>query len=181
MVHQIQTVMQPRTYAADRAWSDAYLPAYRLIVATYLIVPAPFLMDTRRATDLTTITGGGLEVACRVRGYNYAARYGDEFTIRDQRTSGAETEMSKIMRGFGTHIVYGFSHPERPGKLSAWLLGDLSIFRQWIGRAHMQRGILPGALGPMQSDGTQFRAFRIDDLPPAFVIARKPYPIAAAA
>ena len=74
---------------------------------------APRHVDLKRNGDLVMIPFGGMNIAQRLRrphkGYFYA--YGLDFTIRTRLESGAETEMSKIMRGLGDWFFYG--HMER--------------------------------------------------------------------
>lgn len=176
MLQQSAHIAQPvtaGTYAADRRRSDPYLPAMREVAGRHLLIPTDAYTDCNLGSDLTTINGGALHIACRVRGHQYLAKYGDQCTIRDSRASGTETELAKILSGYGTHIVYGFAHAFVPGALAAWFVGDLNTFRRWYRREQYRTGQEPGCLSKWFADGTRFRSFRLDDLPPAFVIARQ--------
>lgn len=161
------------TYESDRRRSDPYLPAMREVAGRHLLVQTDAHADRTLGSDLTTINSGVLHIACRVRGYEYLAKYSNEFTLRDSRKSGAQTELAKILAGHGTHIVYGFAHPVTPGALAAWFIGDLDIFRCWFRKEQYRTGQQPGSISREFPDGTRFRWFDIDTLPPSFVIARQ--------
>lgn len=159
--------------ARSKSWTDALLPRVKQVIANYLITEAPFEEDARHGTDLIVLTLEAKRIAVRLRRAQYAARYGDQFTIRSSRPSGNETELSKIVSGWGDYLFYGFEHADDPLSLSRWLLGDLKVFRLWHS---MQLGMrrrpwMPQANGDGSSE---FHAYRVADLPPDFIIARYP-------
>lgn len=117
------------SYAKDRAWSDLKLPAIRQIVGPLLLEPAAFKVDAMEATDLMIIQARDLRIAARVRKAEYAKTYPYEFTISSSRTSGAKTEMAKIIEGFGDWMFYGFSDDDNGPGIGRWYLIDLDIFR----------------------------------------------------
>lgn len=117
------------SYSKDRAWSDLKLPAIRQIVGPLLLEPADFKVDAMEATDLMIIQARDLRIAARVRKAEYAQKYPYEFTIRSSRTSGAKTEMAKIIEGFGDWMFYGFSDDDNGPGIGRWYLIDLAIFR----------------------------------------------------
>ena len=107
----------------------------------------------------------------RTPGYVQRADYANEFTIRARRDSGAKTELAKVLEGWGDYLFYG--HGDGAAGFTAWMLGDLRVFRLWFNRrvVLMPAGDMPGK--PFQNgDGTHFRSFKIDELPEGFVIAR---------
>lgn len=162
------------SFERDFDWQRALIPAVKRVLAQYLIAEAPFEEDARHNTDLIVLKLDTVRVACRLRRIEYAARYPDEFTIRSSRPRGTETELSKVLSGWGDYIFYGFAGAE-PGQLAGWLLGDLKAFRIWH---HRTLAILPAGQAPgveqRNGDGSStFRAYRIDDLPAEFVVARK--------
>lgn len=57
-------------------------------------------------------------------------RYPHEFTLRRNRDSGAETELSKLLKGFGDLVFYGFAD-DSGSRLKSAFLGDLAAFRRW--------------------------------------------------
>ena len=60
-------------------------------------------------------------------------QYGSEFTIRAGRPSGAKTELTKIIEGWGDYFFYGFADPTEI-YLAQWLIGSLNAFRLWHSR-----------------------------------------------
>lgn len=159
--------------AASKSWTDALLPRVKQIIGLHLITEAPFKEDARHNTDLIVLTLEAKRIAVRLRHAEYLARYGDQFTIRVSRPSGIETELSKVISGWGNYLFYGFEHAGNPFDLAAWLLGDLNVFRLWHSRALAvgQKPWIPKQNGDGSSD---FHAYRISDLPPEFIIARYP-------
>jgi hypothetical protein len=159
--------------ARDREFSRRFLPHLKQIVGEHVIREAPMEEDLDRNTDLIVLELNGIRVACRVRRPVYEDLYPDEFTIRTARPSRARTELTKIVEGWGTHLLYGFGDEAEP-RLRRWVLGDLHDFRLWFGRYLARHaGQLPGWERP-NADGTLFRAFRYRDLPPTFVRASWP-------
>jgi len=159
----------------DKGWSDELLPQVKRILGEHLLVPAPREEDIERATDLMAATltlPMGLRVACRLRRGDQLRRdpaRGEEFTIRSGRRSGAETELAKMVSGWGSHLFYGFADDE----VLCWLLGDLNVFRLWFNR-HLAAhgGALPGRELVNRDGVSKFLAIPIAELPPEFVLAR---------
>jgi hypothetical protein len=114
-------------YLTDRAWSDVMIPQIFKIVGPLLLEPAPFEMDVNQATDLLLFKAKDMRIAARIRRPGYCEKYPHEFTIRSHRQSGAETEMRKIINGFGDWMFYG--HADRNNIISRWFLIDLHAFR----------------------------------------------------
>lgn len=153
-----------------------YLPAVKTAIAAHLISEAPIEEDMKRNTDLMVLKMDQLRISVRIRRheYLYKLNYRNEFTIRKSVPSGVETELGKVISGWGTHIFYGFAGKQNY-ELAAWMLGDLNLFRGWLFKATCKnRGILPGQDVP-NGDGTRGQAFTIADLPDDFVIARVPF------
>ena len=150
------------------------LARVKQIVANYLITEAPFHEDARHNTDLIVLTVEAKRIAVRLRRYEYADRYGDEFTIRASRPNGTPTELSKVVSGWGDYIFYGFAHPDNPFDLSRWLLGDLHEFRLWHSIKLGTPGRRPWSVQENGDGSSGFHAYRIADLPPKFVVARYP-------
>lgn len=159
--------------AASKSWTDALLPRVKQVIANYLIVEAPFEEDARHGTDLIVLTLEAKRIAVRLREQRYASRYGDEFTLRSSRPSGVQTELAKVISGWGDYFFYGFADDEDPFGLSRWLLGDLKVFRLWFSEELGQKA-RPRRWDVRENrDGSsKFHAFRVTDLPEEFVIAR---------
>ena len=89
------------SYQSDRSWSDQFLPQVRAIVGPHLLVPAPFELDAKEATDLMVLRARDMTIAVRLRRPGYADKYRYQFTIRSKRDSGSKTEMAKLLEGWG--------------------------------------------------------------------------------
>lgn len=159
-------------YGADRAWSDQYIPHMKQIIGPHLLVESSFEIDTKRASDLVLMQAAALMIACRVRRPGYADRYPDQFTLRFRRDSGAETEYSKVVNGWGDWMFYGHAHATEAGRVDRWMLINLRHFRAQLinepTRKTIKNGVTPNG------DGTHFRWFDVTSFArdPALLIAR---------
>lgn len=133
--------------------------------------------DAEKNTDLIVFTLGAIRVACRIRRFNQYEKYGEQFTIRADRPSGAKCEFEKLLEGWGDYFFYGFSNEAEDG-LHAWFIADLKPFRTFVNK-HLIRngGKLPGVKLPNRDDSSQFYAYWIHQLPASFIVARKSVPI----
>lgn len=167
--------MQPDV-AYDFEFGRQFLSELKMIAGLHLLGEAPFEEDAQRATDLIVLRLDAVRIACRVRRHEYLERYEGEFTIRSSRPSGADTELGKIIEGWGDYMLYAFAGLD--GRLAAWLLGDLHVFRRWHARqlVSLPAGGTPGLRVPNR-DGTWFTAFTLADLPSEFIVARAHAPL----
>lgn len=122
-----------KEWQKDKRWSDRFLPQIKRILGEHLIGEPPMEEDAERNTDLIVLRLNAVRIGCRVRKFEYLAKYGDEFTIRAGRPSGAKTELTKIIEGWGDYFFYGFSDKEER-TLVKWILGDLKALRLFINR-----------------------------------------------
>ncbi len=152
------------SYSADRRWSDAFIPAIKQIVGPLLLEESSFEVDTQQAADLVVMNARDKTIACRVRRAGYADRYGNEFTIRAKRDSGAKTELEKIIDGFGDWMFYGHAH-EDGLNVSRWMVVSLPALRAAIIRKQAQ------PIKKSNGDGTHFVSFDIRQLPGSCLIA----------
>lgn len=167
----------------DKRWSDRFIPEISSHLGRYLITEPAVIEDQERNSDLMVLGMGSVRVACRIRKYNYAARYGDQFTIRKTRPSGAKTELRKVVEGFGDYLFYGFSD-EHETHLHQWFLGNLNLFRGWwTDQLYLSSPrTLPGIAKENADNSSAFAAFRLADMPAGFVVASsKPVTESAAA
>lgn len=144
-------------FRQDFDWQAGYLRHVKRLLGEALFLEADEFEDQRHATDLLVLHAKDLRIGCRIRRHQYLAGYGDEFTIRSSRESGAETELSKIMRGWGDYLFYGFASQSKPGQLAAARLIDLDQFR----RLGVHATEVPNG------DGTYFIPIRVIDCPGA--------------
>ncbi len=142
------------SYRTDRDWSDRFIPDIKKIVGPLLIEPAPFEVDANQATDLILLRARDMMIAARVRRPGFWDRYQYEFTIRSRRDSGAVTELSKIINGWGDWMFYG--HADAAESLvEHWWVIDLHALRAHLilHRDEIRNGDKPNG------DGTYFKWF----------------------
>jgi len=159
-------------WRSDKAWSDKFIPEIKRILGEHLIAEASEVEDQLHNTDLVVLKLRDFRIACRVRRWNYnTPEYGGQFTIRSLRHSGRETEMQKLLNGWGDYFFYGFEK-ESCCRLARWTLGDLSAFRLWHQeQTKLNWGNPPGIEKKNRDGSSDFRAFKIADMPPGFVVA----------
>lgn len=159
-------------YSANRHWSDQFLPEIKSIIGSHILQAAPALLDHFQATDLLMLDAKDMRIAARVRRYGYAARYPHQFTIRAKLPTGAETELSKIVNGYGDWMFYGHADPDGQAIVSWWLI-DLRAFRAALIR-HRTAGANLYMGDKRNPDGTCFKWFDIRSFPkePPLVVAQ---------
>ena len=155
-------------YRDDRQWSDRFIPSIKHIVGPYLLEPASMELDSKEATDLIVFKARDVRIAARMRSADYADRYPYDFTIRSSRDSGTETELSKIISGWGDWLFYGFDG----GSWTAapWWILDLNIFRHSL-NFHLANIKKIRFQIKANGDGTNLAAYDILSFPPQLVIA----------
>jgi hypothetical protein len=156
----------------DKRWSDRFLPEIMGILGEHLISEPPVEEDAEHNTDLMVLRLEAIRIGCRIRKHKYLSKYGDEFTIRAGRPTGAKTELTKIIEGWGDYFFYGFAD-EKEQALARWILGDLRAFRLYFNRQlTCNEGRLPGTEQRNGDHSSWFRAFMYKDIP-GFLIASK--------
>lgn len=147
------------SYRSDRAWSDAFIPAIKHIVGPHLLEPSSLKVDTQQAADLTVLTGRNLTIAARVRRPGFAERWPWQFTLRAERTSGARTELQKIVDRWGDWFLYSHALNDIDPEIGRWMIVDLHSFRS----SYARRIIAPGMSGMRKNaDGkTSFAWFDV--------------------
>lgn len=157
----------------DKRWSDRFIPQIKTILAQFLITESPPEEDQEHNTDLIVLTLKPFRVGCRIRKYKYIENYGDEFTIRSGRPSGCKTELTKIIEGWGDYFFYGFCD-EQENKLQKYFLGNLNVFRLWFNQCLWACAAKdsPGTYKKNVDGSSYFRAFKLSNLPPEFIICQ---------
>jgi hypothetical protein len=163
-------------YEDNRTWSDRYIPTIRQIVGPHLLVPSPFEVDCAQATDLIVLRARDMRIACRVRRPGYLAKYPNQFTIRSHLDNGAETELQKIINGFGDWMFYGHAIDNESVIIEVWWLIDLAAFRAHLVRDGFLRDKNKNRLRwgkKLNDDGTEFVWFDIGSFPatPSLLVA----------
>ncbi len=157
------------TWEEDKRWADRFMHEIKAILGVHLFGEPPTEEDRLRNTDLITLSMNPFRVAARIRSQYYLSRYGGEFTIRFSRKYGNKTELAKIVEGWGDYLFYGFGSDE--GRLLAWHLCDLKVFRRWYSE-RLYQGEHPGMEKSNGDGSSSFLAFRIDELPAEFILAQ---------
>ena len=151
------------------------LPVVKRILGEHLISAAPLAEDAEHNTDLIVLRLEAVRIGVRIRSANYWTKpdYRGDFTIRAGRPNGHKTELTKIVEGWGDYFFYGFATPDY-NDLIAYVLGDLRVFRLWFNQrlAQLPRGQYPGQRLENGDGSSFFYAYKITDLPAAFVVAR---------
>lgn len=159
-------------YEDDRRWSDQFIPDIKRLVGPHLLIETPLEIDRREAADLMIFRATNLRIAARVRRKGWADRYPYEFTIRSHRDSGAETELSKIAKGFGDWMFYG--HEASPGTVGLWWLINLAAWRL----TRNDRAVRSGSKS--NGDGTGFAWYDLRSFPahpPILIASSMPLPV----
>lgn len=124
-------------YRRDRDFTELFVADIRSIVGPRLMVSANHERDCREATDFLVLIARDVRIAARMRrhkalrgGAVYAEKYPWDITMRAKRDTGAETELSKIAKGFGDWMFYGHATPDEKG-VARWMIVDLHVWRSW--------------------------------------------------
>ena len=157
-------------WEADKSWSDIFVPEIKAIIGEHLVSTGNHKQDTLEASDFIVMEVNPIRIGCRIRKNSYLKKesYRREFTIRSGRPSGNQTELAKIMSGWGTHLFYGFSD-ESEKTLAQWFIGDLSLFRLtlWRNRRLLDSGFRRANF----DDSSWFYAWNVSAFPDDFVVA----------
>jgi hypothetical protein len=158
------------SFAEDFAWQERFYDHFREIarLACQVDVASPE-DDRKRNTDFILtprIYRPPIRFSARAR---RAEKQGqsDRISIRLGRSSGAKTEMEKMLaEGYGDMLIYGFESNPGSRRLFPWLLGDLAILRKHI---HDDG---PYEIVPHKDDTTVAAYFYLYQTPPEFIVER---------
>ena len=157
----------------DKKWADQFMPPIKRILGEHLIGEPPVAEDQERNTDLMVLRMDAVRIGCRMRKADQLERcpnYANEFTIRTVRPSGMQTELAKIIAGWGDYFFYGFGHSS--GAVHPWALCDLRVFRLWHSAQLVRdRGQMPGVEKANHDGSSAFRVFEFRHLPAEFLAA----------
>lgn len=158
------------SWVHDKNWSDKFIDRITPILGYVFFTKAPLQRDMQEATDLVILKMQDIRIGVRMRRREHV-QYANDFTIRCSRPTGTQTELEKLVAGYGHYLFYGFEG-ESDGLLGKWHIIDLNDFRLklHLGIASMAAGVLPGR-EITNHDGTTFRAFRYSDFPTQMIVA----------
>lgn len=114
-----------KDWIRDKAPTDEARPHVIEILESFYNLPLSVTSDAEdmAGCDLKGKENGEPRIGVRLREHGFLATYPDDFTIRSNRLSGTETELSKIITGKSNlnFIAYGFMNEECSGvvKLSS--------------------------------------------------------------
>ena len=147
------------TYNKQREWADGFhnqvIGELKSIFDTQQVEISTFEQDTKQACDY--VVGKHIHISARLRDDFYRQRYPNDFTIRSRTKYNGESELSKILKGHGTYMFYGFINKGGYG-IHSYKLIDLSIFRRAFecGNSYIHHKIN----NPLNNnDGTKLVAF----------------------
>lgn len=147
--------------------ADRHTPEVAAICGVLFVCePVNVEEDWLRNTDLVVLSMDRVRIGVRIRGHEYLARYPEEFTIRAARPkSGNDTELTKILRGWGDYLFYGFANEHDTG-LAFWRVVNLREFALWYNRQlfMLPAGKAPGILKPNKDGSSEFYAFSAQGL-----------------
>lgn len=156
----------------DKRWSDRFIPEIKRHLGEFLIGEPHPDEDALRNTDLTVLRLDTVRIGCRVRTNDAFMSWPDEFTIRTSRPSGVDTELTKIIEGWGDYLFYAFCDPDER-VLVRWTLVDLKRFRVWYMRelTRLEPGEYPGFKQRNRDGSSDFHAFNLNAMPSDLVAA----------
>lgn len=171
------TITSLRDWRTDKTWADRFMPEAKRIIGEHLICEDP-IEDRLRNTDLMvgdrSFLLRGTRIGVRFRKSIYLDSYSHQYTIRTERpVSGNETELTKIIKGYGDYFLYGIADKDDES-LACWVLIDLSEWRLWYQR-ELYAGNHPGDERANDDGSSLFIAFNIADLPDLAIAARREY------
>ena len=158
----------------SKRWSDKFICKITPILGYHFISEPPVEEDRDRNTDLIVLELNAIRFGCRIRKNSYYNRYPNEFTIRASVPSGNETEIGKIMNGWGHYFFYGFANEDETD-LADWFIGDLNVLRRWLSEQKKQ-GRTKKEDWNFKSNGcgdSDFLVLNKDELPSNFIFASK--------
>lgn len=158
------------SFESDFSWQRKFIPEIKRVLGEHLIGEAPAEEDMEHNTDLVVLRLEAVRVACRIRRNDKIAKYGSQFTIRTSRPSGRQTELAKVLSGWGDYIFYGFGSAT-DDFLCRWLLGDLKVFRLWHANELARTKQKPGIAKSNHDGSSDFAAYEIANLPADFMVA----------
>lgn len=157
-----------RTFQHDFAWQRQFLPEIKRRCVDLFVHEAPPEEDIHHNTDLLVLKIDTVRIACRIRTHQYLERWPDEITIRAKR-HGTDTELDKIVAGWGDYFFYGFAGQGDRPPLSRWSILCLSHFRQWVHHTLEAQQTMPGILQQNRDGSSQFLAFNVFAFPPGII------------
>lgn len=147
------------TFCENFEYTKRFTKQIKAILGENLIRESSDIEDKFHATDFMCLKLENVRIACRIRRFKYL-KYNNEFTIRSSVKSGAKSELSKIIEGWGDYLLYGFSD-ENEKEIVYYKIIDLKKFRLWFVRKLYSNENL---IWKDNNDGSKFLVVPISDL-----------------
>lgn len=165
-----------RQWEADHQWAQQFIPHISQILARVFVKEAPINMDMRENTDLV-LEMAGQRIAVRVRKIKEYGLYNrrNEWTIRSKRPSGVQTELAKILYGWGDYYFYGWGDV-RDKHIKAYTIIDLKPARPWLYENGSRLMEQHGQIQQNKDGSSAFVAICLDELPTECIISRHTTP-----
>lgn len=153
------------THAKQRKWSDKFIPAQ---IQYFIdkgfkrkdIKIADYKSDCEEATDLFV---KDKRIALRIRKSSYQC-YSDEFTVHYRLPTGHVSEFTKIVRGWGDYMLYGFAVDDKKyDEIEPIHLLDLNVFRKLY--KIRDNGKPKGREQPLNDGTGKFVIYQLKDFP----------------
>ena len=157
-------------YLMQRTFSDRFIPSAKALIGITEVQVASDHLDRTEAADLVVTCPSGKQqthYAFRVRSY-HQLHFSNQFTLRCKSQYGGETEFSKVIRGCGDRLFYGFSNKNKDG-FEKWLIADFHVFRCWAAE-QTQNGRKFRSI-QNKKDSTEFYAFSLAETPSSLIVA----------
>ena len=149
----------------SKAWSDRFIPHAQQLLGLTCIGVAAIDQDRKENTDLM-FEVGWQRIAVRIRRLEQRLAFNrrNEITLRFDRRSGAETELAKLMNGWGDCFLYGWGD-EASGQIRAYTLLDLHQLRGWLFQYLLTYQRLPSPVMPDRDGSASFLPLCLDCMP----------------
>ena len=160
------------SFDEDYRWQEKFGPHYVEIARKAVLrdddlslTVDEFKRNTdRMLTAVVRLPNGQLRISARARRHKYKKRYLTEFTVRCRRPSGFDTEMQKLLEGYGDVFVYGFEAELNADRLHPWFIGNSEMLRQYIRSGGYYE------IRPNVDHSSHLAAFDLSDMPIGFLI-----------
>jgi len=150
-----------KAWEESKQWSDRFMRQIKQTLGEHLIEIGNIEQDRKEAGDLTVLKSNLVRIGCRIRKHHHLKKYHDQFTIRQSRASGVQTEMDKIRAGWGNWFFYGFEDSTSQ-RVIHWFIADLNVFREHL---LVNPQLLENRGGIPDGCGTTFFSFYRSDFP----------------
>lgn len=165
--------MMDERWQEDQAFANKFIADCQQLLGLACIQVADMDEDRHHNTDLMFEVGyKRFPVRIRRGQQRLAFNRRNEVTFRYSRPSGVETELSKLLNGWGDCCLYGWGD-EAQGRVVAYTLLDLHKMRGWLCQHALANHALPGRIQHDRDGSSSFIAFCLDCMPADIILKRR--------